>query len=222
MATKKRVAATLLAPELPPLVLQWIDQADIRDGATLSNGVFTDLDLSGMIASDIAFDRVVLRRGLFSESQIRLGQLLDARFDGCDLANARWEKTHGQRVEMLGCRLVGFSLVDGQCSNLLLQRCNGESARFWNSSLRDARFEHCSLKTASFENTDLSGVVFHNCDLSGADLRGAKLAGTDLRGCTLEGINVALADLRGAILEPAQLGLLAALLGVEVRELAES
>lgn len=220
MAAKKHLASTLIAPELPePLVLQSFDQAEIGDGATLSGGLFPELDLCGMIASDIAFDRVVVRRGLFSESQIRLGQLLDARFDGCDLANARWEKTHVQRVEMLGCRLVGFSLVDGQCSNLLLQRCNAESARFWNSSLRHTRFEGCSLKGASFENSDLSGATFRGCDLSGADLRGAKLAGTDLRGCVLENLHVALTGLRGAILEPAQLGLLAALTGVEIREL---
>ena len=218
MPGSKEAVAERMPPELPqPLLPIWVDPEPFGDGSVIELGLASDGDLSAKIAQDVTIDRAVLRRYNLSESSFKLAQLLDARLDGCDLANARWEKSHVQRAEIIGCRLVGWLLVDSQVSNLLLQRCNAELARFHDTAFHASRFEACSFKSASFEGADLRGVVFRGCDLRGADLRRAKLKGTDLRGCDLDGIKLNVIDIKGLIVSPQQAVEVAALFGVDVR-----
>ena len=206
------------SPELPnPLVVIWADPEAFGDHSVIELGVLNDLDLSAQIGQDVTFDRAVMRRCNLSECSFKLAQLLDARLDGCDVANARWEKTHIQRAEITGCRLVGWALIDSQVANLLVQRCNADLSRFHDTAFHATCFEACTLKSASFEGADLRGVVFRGCDLRGADFRRAKLKGTDLRGCDIDGIKIGVGDVKGLIVSPQQAVELAALFGVDVR-----
>lgn len=214
---KEQAAPAPLPPELPnPLAPTWVDPETFGDGSVVE-GLVSDGDLSARIGQDVTFDRAHVRRCNLSECSFKLAQLLDSRLDGCDLANGRWEKAHVQRAELIGCRLVGWALVDSQVSNLLIQRCNAELSRFHDTAFHATRFEVCSFKAASFEGADLRGVVFRGCDLRGADLRRAKLKGTDVRGCDLDGIKIGVGDVKGFIVTPQQAVELAALFGVDVR-----
>lgn len=214
----KRAPTTIEPPQLganlPPTLL---DSAEIVDGGLVTKRLLTGGDCAGATAEDIGFDQVVCRGVRFGQTTFRLAQLLDVQLDGCDLAGAAWEKAHLQRVELLGCRLVGLSLGECQADNLVLRTCNAEFASFHGASLRASRFEQCVLRKASFEGATLPNAVFRNCDLSGADFRGARLTGADLRGSNLAGINIHIPDLRGVILDPSQLIHVAGLLGITVQ-----
>jgi uncharacterized protein YjbI with pentapeptide repeats len=204
-------------PELPPSLRAVEPPELLTDGMGFTRCTLLDADYADQAADDVLFEQVVCRQISLNGSQFTLAQLLDVRLDSCDLAGSDWQRAHMQRIELLGCRLVGMKLIDSEAEHALFQRCNGELARFWNSIIKTARFEHCTLREASFAGSDLSGAVFRHCDLRKADLRDAKLQGADFRGSNLEGVHIGVKDRHGAILEPGQLIHLADLLGITVK-----
>lgn len=211
-------ARAIEPPALPEtLPHSWIEPESFGDQSAFAQTLLSEIDLSDSITADVLFDRVLIRRGHFANIQWKLLQLLDVRMDGCDLASARWEKPHIQRAELLGCRLLGMTIQDAQCDNLLIQGCNAEAARFWASSFRGTRFEGCSLKAASFEGSNLGGAVFRGCNMSGCDLRRAKLKGADVRGCDLSGVQITPVEMKGLIVTPTQAAELAALFGLDIQ-----
>jgi uncharacterized protein YjbI with pentapeptide repeats len=220
---RRRAAKGALAPpQLPaPTTMRTLTDVMLEDGVSLAQVILTDCDLSGARAEDVALDRVLCQRVRLGQANLALAQLLDVRFDACDLAGSAWEKAHVRRAELLGCRAIGLTFSDASLDDVRFVRCNGEQARFWSSTFRAARFEQCVLREASFAESDLSGVVFRGCDLTGADLRGAKLVGADFRGSTIDGLKIGIRELEGAIIEPTQIVHLAGLLGVTVRELGD-
>ncbi len=172
----------------------------------------TDQEAGLLTIEDAHFVRVE-----FDNTRLRGPQLSDVRFDGCNLANARWDSPIAHRIELVSCKLTGFSAFEGHFQDILLQDCKGDLAAFRFAKFRSARFENCLLVEADFGNTDLSGSVFVNCDLRGAQMSGAVLDGVDLRGSNIEGIRVGAKELRGAIVDPVQAVELARILGIVVK-----
>ena len=138
------------------------------------------------------------------DAQFPRFDLSDIRFDKCDFANAEWEKASLNRVEFIGCRLLGFQMVKSQVNHTLIKDCHGKFAQFEFTKFKAVRFENCLLEDTNFQDADLSNVVFLNCDIRNALLSGAKLTGTDFRGSKIEDLQVNLEQLRGAIFEPLQ------------------
>ena len=73
-------------------------------------------------ADDVLFEQVVFKQTQLGQTQFSSTQFVDVRFDACDLAGATWEKAHMQRVELIGCRLVGTKLLHADWNNVLIQR----------------------------------------------------------------------------------------------------
>lgn len=152
---------------------------------------------------------VTINYGCFQNVQMPDAQfprfdLSDIRFDKCDFANTECDKASLNRVEFVGCRILGFKLIKSQVKNTLIKDCQGKFAQFEFTKFKAVRFENCLLEDTNFQDTDLSNVVFLNCDIRNAMLSGAKLTGTDFRGSKIEGLQVSLEQLRGAIFEPLQ------------------
>jgi len=215
--------AGIAHPQLPPAAaLETLAAPRLADGAAFSMALLAEADLTGQGGADILFERSVLRTARLTETTLKDSQCIDVQFDGCDAANARWEKIHMQRVEWVNARLSGIRLNDARIENLVMRGCQLDFALFWAARLEHARFEDCRLVEASFEGARLDGVVFRNCDLSRADFRRASLGGADLRGSILAGAQIDPRDLAGAIVEPQQAIELAALFGIVVKDLDES
>ena len=178
-------------------------------------------DWSDGEADDVLFEHVYARHVQLSRTHLTGAQILDARFETCDFASAAWDKPHLRRVELLGCRMVGARLVQASLEDVLFKECSAEFAIFWNGTFSAARFEQCKLHQASFEGANLSGVVFAGCDLQQADFRNTKLVGADFRGSAIDGVQIGIRELQGAIIDPSQAVLLAALLGIQVKAVGE-
>lgn len=203
-----------LPKRLPPGALPGGQLADQKSYVKLA---FTNVDWSSQEAGDIYFEEVLLRRVIMTSARLPALQIVDARFDGCDLTGTEWEKAHINRVELIGSRIMGLKLLNATIANVLFKDCSGEFAMFWESTFQSVRFENCSLSEASFLGADLSGVVFDRCDLSNANLQGTTLMGTDFRGSKLDGLRVGLKELQGAIIDPSQAVHVVTLLGMTVK-----
>ncbi|HYP18731.1 MAG TPA: pentapeptide repeat-containing protein [Chloroflexia bacterium] len=178
-------------------------------------------DLGGQEAGYARFESSTFSRVDMHDTRFTGLKLIDVRLDSCDMANANWGQCELQRVELLGCRMLGYGAVEGRLQDVLFKECKARFALFHSATLKWTRFEKCDLTEADFHGADLSGVVFAGCDLTGCDMKDAKLAGTDVRGSIVDGLRVGLEELQGAIVDAAQAVTFLRLLGVTIKEEGE-
>jgi uncharacterized protein YjbI with pentapeptide repeats len=203
-----------LPKRLPPGALPGGQLADQGSYVKLA---LTNIDWSNQEVDDVYFEAVLLKHVILNGARLPSLQIVDARFDGCDLTGTECEKGHLNRVEFVGSRITGAKLLNASIANVLFKDCSGEFAMFWESTFESVRFENCSLSEASFLGANLSGVVFDRCDLSNANLQGTTLVGTDFRSSKLEGLRVGSKELQGAIISPSQAAHVVSLLGITVK-----
>jgi uncharacterized protein YjbI with pentapeptide repeats len=192
-----------------------LDQID--DQGTYTGLLLSSCDLSEQAAEDVTFEATLFKHVGLGRTRLPSFQLHDVRLDACDLAEAEWEKPLLSRVEMLGCRMVGWRAGQGSLRNVLIKGCSAIGAQFWSASFKNVRFESCILRDADFQRADLSGVIFDKCDLSNAKLSDAKLVGADFRGSKIEGVRLGIKELQGAIVDMEQAIAIARMLGVVVK-----
>lgn len=189
----------------------------LQDFTEFVTVVLDRVDFSEQKAAHVTFNGVLCKQGRWIESRLQGVRCTDMRFDGCNLANATWERLTAQRVEFLTSQLVGFTALEAHLQHMRFQGCNAQFAGFRFATFKTVRFEQCDLQHADFQRADLSGVVFHKCNLSYAQLSGATLKGTDFRGSTIDEMRVGLQELPGAIVDPFQAAYIAGLLGVVIK-----
>ncbi|HZY40826.1 MAG TPA: pentapeptide repeat-containing protein [Anaerolineae bacterium] len=191
----------------------------LTDSSVYSQINAAGVDWSNQAAQALVLEQMHLTNAQFIQTKLPKAQLIDVRFNRCQLAGVNLEKAHLNRVEFVGCQLIGAKWPDAQWTDVRLIDCQVELSIFWAVKFKAVRFERCVLRQTSFENADLSGVVLRDCDLSEADFRNARLKGTDLRGSIINGVQVNAKDIAGAIITPAQAAVFVSLLGVEVKDL---
>ena len=67
------------------------------------------------------------------------------------MANADWRGANVSCVELIECRMVGFSINEGKIADCSFIHCNGGLIRFRFSSFNAVRFEACNLKESDFQ-----------------------------------------------------------------------
>ncbi|MGZ4890300.1 MAG: pentapeptide repeat-containing protein [Candidatus Angelobacter sp.] len=71
-------------------------------------------------------------------------------------------------------------------------------------SSRQANLKPVTSEEADFHGSDLRGALLKGCQFKNVDMTEAKLEGADFRGSSVEGLVANAADLKGAIVDPAQ------------------
>lgn len=183
--------------------------------------VVPQVDLSWQEAGYARFEASTFTKVTLNDTHFRGLTLVDAQLDACDMANANWRECEFTRVELLGCRMLGFLAGEGRFQDVLFKECKGKFALFRGAHLKWVRFEKCDLTEADFHGADLSGVVFAGCDLTGCDMKEAKLSGVDLRGSIVDEMRIGLEELQGATVDTVQAATFMRLLGVTVKEADE-
>jgi uncharacterized protein YjbI with pentapeptide repeats len=169
-------------------------------------------------ATSLSLQSCVLNRVALSDSTFATITLRDVRLVGCDLANVKTRTLTALRVELLDCRMTGFRVEESaECHDVLISQGLQSYSQFAYASFKSAEFDACNFEDANFLGADLQGCVFRGCNLHNADMRGAKLKDADLRGSQVEGLQVNATDIHGAIVDPSQAMIFAALLGVRIR-----
>jgi uncharacterized protein YjbI with pentapeptide repeats len=214
MSVIKRIHAPRL---LPQLLSAPEKEAKLQEFTDFSTLVLERFDFTSQEAAHITLTGVLCKQGRWAESRLQGVRGIDTRFDGCDFANATWERLTAHRVEFLTSQLVGFTTLEAHLHHVRFQGCNAQFAGFRFATCKSVRFEQCDLRHADFQRADLSGVVFHKCDLRYAQLSGATLKGTDFRGSQIDEMRVGIQELPGAIVDPFQAAYIAGLLGVVIK-----
>jgi uncharacterized protein YjbI with pentapeptide repeats len=143
--------------------------------------------------------------------------LKDVRLVECDFANANAIGMKAQRVEFVNCRLTGLRAVESECQDFLISGGDAGFAEFLLGTFKRSEFNACNFGDADFHGCDLRAALLKGCEFKNADMTGAKLEGADFRGSRVEGLMALAADLKGAIVDPAQAMVFAELLGLRIR-----
>jgi len=207
---------TITRPSVSQTELPEWSGTELHDGLCHSDCSAFRISFSGQAARRLKFDAVRLENVDMHGTKLPDFGLRDSLLKQCDLANADWRGAQISRVEMIECRMVGLSLIEGKIRDCVFTGCNGSLARFRFSSFSAVRFKECNLKDSDFQGANLSGVDFSRCDLRNSQMSGAKLKGASLRGSNIEGLAVNAPDVEGAIVDPMQAAYLAPLLGLKV------
>ena len=172
----------------------------------------------GPLAAEHAlWHNCLFRNVTFTDCRLHSAQLSDIRFEGCDLSNLALDGAALNRVEFVGCKLLGAALPDATLNHVRLERCNGRYLNLSGSRLRQVRFTECDLTEAALNDCRLDGVAFEGCTLRSTEFSHTPLRGIDLRQSQLGDLRLTVDDLRGAIVAPSQALDLLPLLGVVVR-----
>lgn len=140
--------------------------------------------------------------------------LTDVALRRADLSNAVWEGLTARRVEVDGCRTVGWRVIAEFAEDLLVQGCRWEHGALYLGRTRGlVVFKDCSFAGTTLRG-DFSRVVLDGCDLAGAEFGASAATGCDLRTSRLSGVR-GLSTLRGARITPVQAVELADLLATE-------
>lgn len=109
----------------------------------------------GADLSLVTFDGIVF-------PPIRLPDLRNTVFIGCDFSKARIVDSDLSQSTFVACRFRG----------LCLERATLFAARFQNCDVSGTRFSGCDLAAARFGDCDLAGARFDACDVEGTDIPG--------------------------------------------------
>lgn len=218
MKRSRKKETLVRPPEFPPTMPAERSEDDtLVSSGRMSERLWVGAQFGQQQAEDLMLEYIQSRQSSFQDCELPMLQCTDSRFEGDDFANVSLDKAYLRRVALVGCRMIGSVITDGDLEDVLFQRCRLDLARQWNTRYVSVRFEHCSLREASFDGSNLAGVTFYKCDLSAADFRNTRLRGADFRGSIIDGIKITSQELTGAIIDPLQAVQLVELLGVVVR-----
>ncbi len=183
------------------------------DGRTLSGEryeqvAFVDADLTEAVSDGCVFTQCAFRNARFNVSAHTSAAFLNCTFTRCSFFSATFT----------ACKLAG-STFDG-CTFGLLNVDGGD----WSftglpgADLRRSVFRGVRMREADLTGARLDDARVLRCDLSGAWLHRAAFSGCDLRGSDLSAVDPATTELKGAIIDPAQALVIAAALGLVVRD----
>lgn len=181
------------------------------------DSLIENLDLTNLSVKSIHFENCILQRVTFTRSKLPGLRLRDVRLIECDLGNAEAPGMTIVRTEFLNCRLTGFRAVEAGCQHLLISEGDAAYSQFRSSTFVAGEFNSCNFADADFQNSDLRGAVLKGCDFKNAEMTSARLDNADFRGSRVEGLVVNAEDLKGAIVDPAQAMVFAALMGLHIR-----
>lgn len=200
---------------MPRTPLEAIDissfAADSYELAAIQGAVLSDAS-----ASRLQFDTCVLTRIELDRSKLPNLRMVDVRVEKSSAANGTWASPSLRRVEIIGSRLTGLTINEGELSDVVFRECKADFMQIASSRIRDVRFENCVLAEAEFRESTIERVTFTGCDMRNTNLAQARLTEVDLRGSRIEGLVLDAAQLGSLTVDPAQAIVVLQMLGAKV------
>ena len=207
------------APEIPIDIQPLTLTADILGEPEISfrECLVENISFQDRSLKSVVLESCVLKRVNFARCNLRELRLKDVRLLECDFANAEAIGLKSARAEFINCRLTGLRAVESECHDFLISGGDAGFSQFRLGTFKRSEFNACNFGEADFHGCDLRGAVLKSCEFKNADMTAAKLEGADFRGSRVESLMVLAADLKGAIVDPAQAMVFAELMGLKIR-----
>ncbi len=196
--------------ELSPMMI--VDEGNIALG-TISDCDLEDVTGERMVFRLVKFKNVNLHRNVM----LKHIELMDVRFENCDLSNVDFGEASLYRVEFINCKIIGMNLSDATLRDVTFDHCNGQYAFFSYMNCKQVEFLHCQLTAADFTNATMVNVEFQECALVQVQFNFTALKGIDFTTCDIGGLGVNIPDVKGAVVTPYQALALCELLGLVVK-----
>ena len=182
--------------------------ADLRS-AKLEGADFSGADLSGAIMNGLSLADANFRGSRFkgadlSRCNLEAMQLPGAVFAGADLSHAMLTGSHMRGADFRGARLRAAGLAEVDWEGADLRGADLREAAFHLGSSRSGLVGSpiaCEGSRTGFYTDDFNEQDFKTPE----EIRKANLCGADLRGAKTDEVDFYLVDLRGALLDPAQI-----------------
>ncbi|GAB2993358.1 pentapeptide repeat-containing protein [Streptomyces pseudoechinosporeus] len=184
---------------------------------------FREADFAGQDGACARFMDCALAGCALDETRLRHVRVLDSVLTGIRGVGTDLAESTLRDVELVDARLGGVQLHGAVLERVLIRGGKIDYLNLRKGRLRDVVFEGCVLVEPDFGGARLERVEFVDCALKGVDFSAATLTDVDLRGAVEVDIARGVDRLAGAVISPAQLMDLAAVLAAEmgVRVVAE-
>ncbi|MDX6547850.1 MAG: hypothetical protein QOG33_1400 [Gaiellales bacterium] len=186
------------APNLPSSLAQQ-SVAGFADGEEFVQGELVGINWTGVQATALRFDGVVVRDADMSGSSFVDCAFRDAVFENCNLANTTVRGGSFTRVVIDRGRLTGLNVVETDLTDTTMRNCGADMATFRHATLDGVTLEGSILRQADFMIRG-DWVRFHDCDLTEASFRHSRFTNSEFRRCRMEDIE-GIEDLRGTSME---------------------
>ena len=214
----KKLRSEILSPNLPNK-LETLSVSDkiIQSEDSFTMGIISNELVENQTADHVSFKKVLFKNVTFNKVSFRYMDLIDVRFENCDLSNMDLSESVLHKVEMVNCKMVGTNMSESALRNVLVENCNGSYALFRYLDCKQVNFMNSILCSADFYKAKFSKVEFNDSNLQQAGMSGAKLKGIDLSSCKSDGLGIAVDDLDGCIVSPEQAISFSKLLGLIIK-----
>ncbi|MBM6861196.1 pentapeptide repeat-containing protein [Clostridium saudiense] len=163
----------------------------------IQNKIIEDREIVEKNDIGITIDSCILKNVVFKECDFARIDLLDSRFENCDLSNVSFSGGGLHRVEFVNCKLIGANFSESSIKDVTFQNIMGGYATFSFSKLKNINFIESNLKEAVFQEVKLDKVVFEECDLTNGYFNKTFLGKQDLTSCDIEGIDIEIENIYG-------------------------
>jgi uncharacterized protein YjbI with pentapeptide repeats len=214
--TKSKASRTFDPPDLPAAASLKSLNIDGFAADSYELAAIERVALNDTAAARLQFDTCVLTRVELDRTTLSNLRMVDVRLEKSSATNGVWANPSLRRIEIVGCRLTGLTVTEGEFSDVLFQECKADFLQITSCRLRNVRFENCVVAEAEFRESKMERVVFSGCDLRSADLAQAKLNEVDLRGSKIEGLILDAAQLGSLTVDPSQAMVILQMLGARV------
>jgi uncharacterized protein YjbI with pentapeptide repeats len=212
---KQNAKRSIDPPDLPRASLEALKidcfAADSYELAAIERAALNDAS-----ASRLQFDTCVLTRIELDRSKLSNLRMIDVRVEKSSAANGVWASPSLRRIEIIGSRLTGLTITEGELSDIVFRDCKADFLQILSSRIRDVRFENCVIAEAEFRESTIERVTFTGCDMRNTNLAQARLTEVDLRGSRIEGLVLDAAQLGSLTVDPAQAIVVLQMLGAKV------
>lgn len=186
----------------------------LQSGQEYENCIFDGLEIKSSALQDCVFTNCS-----FSTTDLTNTKFNGTTFKNCNFSNANIAGCNFFSAIFIECKLLG--LIFSRASSIIgiqFAKCNFDFA-----DMRGLDLSGLDLSRSSFSETDLSlanleKTSFINSYIANVKLDGATCNMTDFRGAELQGFNLKTQNLKGIILTPQQVMLLASDIGIQVLE----
>ncbi|HLX04489.1 MAG TPA: pentapeptide repeat-containing protein [Candidatus Binatus sp.] len=157
---KQKISRTIDPPDLPASASLESRELSSFAADSYEMSAIEGVALNDSSASRLQFDTCVLTRIELDRTTLSNLRMIDVRVEKSSAANGIWAKPNLRRVAIVGCRLTGLTVTEGDLSDVLFQDCKADFLRLASSRIRHARFENCLLAEAEFNESIIERVVF--------------------------------------------------------------